>query len=118
MPSPGSTRTFRFDLAAMISTHLRKPKQHPPPNPPAQGGRARKAESPSPLEGSGGGWTAGSGHPRPEPGLAQPVRRLEGGDRRRLLQGEPDIVEAVQQAVLAEGVDVEFDDAAIGPGDR
>src|SRR5216683_784069 len=117
MPSPGRTSTFRFDLAAMISTHLRKPKQHPPPNPPPQGGRARKAESPSPLEGEGwgGGWTADS---CPEPGLAQPVLRLEGGDRRRLLQGEPDIVEAVQQAVLAEGVDVEFDDAAIGPGDR
>src|SRR5216684_1662928 len=117
MPSPGRTRTFRFDLAAMISTHLRKPKQHPPPNPPPQGGRARKAESPSPLEGEGwgGGWTADS---CPEPGLAQPVLRLEGGDRRRLLQGEPDIVEAVQQAVLAERVDVEFDDAAIGPGDR
>src|SRR5216684_427817 len=61
MPSPGRTRTFRFDLAAMISTHLRKPKQHPPPNPPPQGGRARKAESPSPLEGEGwgGGWTVG-----------------------------------------------------------
>src|SRR5712692_1613778 len=117
MPSPGRTRTFRFDLAAMISTHLRKPKQHPPPNPPPQGGRARKAESPSPLEGEGwgGGWTADS---CPEPGLAQPVLRLEGGDRRRLLQGEPDIVEAVQQAVLAERVDVEFDDAAIGPADR
>src|SRR5216684_7221952 len=120
MPSPGRTRTFRFDLAAMLSTHLRKPKQHPPPNPPPQGGRARKAESPSPLEGEGwgGGWTADSCHSRPEPGLAQPVLRLEGGDRRRLLQGEPDIVEAVQQAVLAEGVDVEFDDAAVGPGDR
>src|SRR5260370_11881889 len=60
MPSPGRTSTFRFDFAAIISTHLCKPKAAPPPSPPPKGGRARKVESPSPLEGEGwgGGPTA------------------------------------------------------------
>ena len=36
------------------------------------------------------------------------------GDRAGVLQREPDVVEAVQQAVLAEGVDLEFHAAAVG----
>ena len=42
---------------------------------------------------------------------------LEGVDRRRLLEGEADIVEPVQEAVLAERVEVEGDAAAVGTAD-
>src|SRR6185437_12420574 len=55
---------------------------------------------------------------RSEPGLAQPPLLLVGADVALLLQGEADIVESIQQAMLAERIDLEFDDAAIGPGDR
>src|SRR5258708_35971689 len=55
---------------------------------------------------------------RPEPGLAEPVLFLERGDIAGLLQGEPDVIEPVQQAVLAEGIELEFDHTAIGAGDR
>src|SRR6185312_1862780 len=101
MPSPGSTRTFLFDFAAMISTHRCKLKLlHAPPNPPPQGGRAREPDFPLPLEGEGrGGVERRRISSSPEPGLAQLVLLLERADRRRLLQGEADIVEAVQQAM-------------------
>src|SRR6266567_7058025 len=60
--------------------------------------------------------------PRDAPARLQPGRRrlalgLEGVDRLFLLQGEADIVETVDEAVLAEGIDVELDHAAIGAGD-
>src|SRR5216684_2588203 len=55
---------------------------------------------------------------RPKPGLAEPALFLERGDISGLLQGEPDIVKPVQQAMLAERVEIETDDAAIGAGDR
>jgi hypothetical protein len=42
---------------------------------------------------------------------------LVGIDRRRLLQRQADIVEAVEEAVLAEGVDVEMDPPAVGAAD-
>src|SRR3546814_3382819 len=51
------------------------------------------------------------------PGLAHLARFLEDGDPVGLLQGEADVVEAVHQAVLAEGIDVEGDGAAVRPGD-
>ena len=44
--------------------------------------------------------------------------RLEGGDGVLLLEGEADVVEPVQQAVLAEGIDLEGDRAAVGAGDH
>src|SRR5690606_21881387 len=43
---------------------------------------------------------------------------LEGGDRVLLLQGQADVVQAVEQAVLAEGVHLEAVLHAIGAGDR
>src|SRR3546814_15766927 len=45
------------------------------------------------------------------PGLAHLARFLEDGDPVGLLQGEADVAEAVHQAVLAEGIDVEGDGA-------
>src|SRR5690606_27982693 len=51
------------------------------------------------------------------PGLADLARLLESGDLVGRLQGEADVVEPVHQAVLAEGIDVEVDGAAIRPGD-
>src|SRR3954463_3900793 len=42
---------------------------------------------------------------------------LVGLDRRRLLQREADLVEAVEQAMLAGGVDVEMERAAVGAVD-
>src|ERR1700719_2008195 len=54
----------------------------------------------------------------PEPGLAEPALFFERGDSSGLLQGQPNVVEPVQQALLAEGIDVELDDAAVGAGDR
>ena len=38
-------------------------------------------------------------------------------DRRRLDQGEADVVEPFDEALLAEGVDLELDDAAVGTAD-
>ena len=38
-------------------------------------------------------------------------------DRRRLDQGEADVVEPFDQALLAEGVDLELDDPAVGTAD-
>ena len=38
-------------------------------------------------------------------------------DRRGLDQGEADVVEAFDEAVLAEGVDLELDDPAVGTAD-
>src|SRR5262245_26063352 len=49
-----------------------------------------------------------------QPGLGFLLARLEVVDLRLLLHGEPDVVEAVQQAVLAERIDVEMHRAAVG----
>src|SRR5665213_3755512 len=54
---------------------------------------------------------------RSGPGLAGAALRLEGGDRALLLQRDADIVESVQQAMLAEGIDVEMNGGAVRPGD-
>src|SRR5260370_4310362 len=51
---------------------------------------------------------------RVQPGLGVLLASLEVVDLRLLLPGQPDIVEAVQQAVLAEGVDLEMHRAAVG----
>src|SRR5258708_6077491 len=51
---------------------------------------------------------------RVQPGLRFLLARLEVVDVRLLLHGEPDIVEAVQQAMLAKRIDVEMDGAAVG----
>src|SRR5258708_22671419 len=51
---------------------------------------------------------------RVQPGLRFLLARLEVVDVRLLLHGEPDIVEAVQQAMLAERIDVEMDGATVG----
>src|SRR6185437_1567703 len=56
------------------------------------------------------GWRPESG-----PGALGPGLRLVTVDRSLLLHGETDVVEAVQQAVLAEGVDLEFHRAAVRP---
>eukprot|EP00327_Prymnesium_parvum_P012633 CAMPEP_0184379254 /NCGR_PEP_ID=MMETSP0007-20130409/3699_1 /TAXON_ID=97485 /ORGANISM="Prymnesium parvum, Strain Texoma1" /LENGTH=126 /DNA_ID=CAMNT_0026723863 /DNA_START=445 /DNA_END=823 /DNA_ORIENTATION=+ len=42
-----------------------------------------------------------------QPRVELGARGLEGADRVHLLHGDPDVVEAVEQAVLPEGVDVE-----------
>ena len=64
---------------------------------------------------------------RPEPGLAEPLARLEGVDGGGFLKRQPDIVEPVDQAVLLERVDIEVADAngqrvavrgKLKPGDR
>src|SRR5690348_15847982 len=55
---------------------------------------------------------------RPEPGLAHAVLRLEGRDGPFLLQREAAVVEPIQEAVLAEGIELEMHLAAVGPGDR
>src|SRR5690606_8819379 len=55
-------------------------------------------------------WTAsraGSGAGVEQPRLGGAVAGLEGGDRVLLLQGQADVVQAVEQAVLAEGIDLE-----------
>src|ERR1700730_6643533 len=51
---------------------------------------------------------------RVQPGLGVLLASLEVVDLRLLLHGQSDIVEAVQQAVLAEWIDVEMHGAAVG----
>src|SRR5581483_304632 len=58
-----------------------------------------------------------SGGALPEPGLRELVLLLEAVDELALLEGEADILEPVQQAMLAESVDLELHAAAIGAGD-
>src|SRR6516162_10603341 len=53
----------------------------------------------------------------PHPGPGHAGARLEAVDGGGLLHGEADIVQPVQQAMLAEGIDVEMDAPAIRPGD-
>ena len=52
-----------------------------------------------------------------EPGTGGGLGRLETVDVIGLFEGEPDIVEPVEQAVLAEGIDIEADRAAVGTAD-
>src|SRR5215468_2739142 len=52
-----------------------------------------------------------------EPGLAQALPLLVAVDRRRLLHGEADVVEAVQEHVLPESINLEVDLLAVGPLD-
>src|SRR5947209_17375501 len=52
------------------------------------------------------------------PGALQPGFFLIGGDLGTLLLGQADIVEPVQQTMLAERVDLEMHDLAIGARDR
>src|SRR5262245_40636867 len=59
----------------------------------------------------------GSASSRPHPGPRLAVTRLEAVDGGRLLQRQADVVEPVQQAMLAEGIDVEADEPAVGAGD-
>src|SRR5258708_27161264 len=54
---------------------------------------------------------------RLEPGRRRPLPGLVIVDRLFLLHGQPDIVIAIEQAIFAERVDVEFDAAAVGAGD-
>src|SRR5262245_38110776 len=51
------------------------------------------------------------------PGALEPRLPLELIDVLGLLHGEADIVEALHQAALAVGIDVEMDLAAVGPSD-
>src|SRR5574338_986200 len=53
-----------------------------------------------------------------KPRLALAMARLERADPVRVLKREPDLVEAVQQAVLGEGIDVETVALAARRGDR
>ena len=54
-----------------------------------------------------------------KPGLLLQVPRLERADLVGVLQREADVVQAVQQAVLAERIDVEAEaDRAVGGADR
>src|SRR3982751_2554667 len=85
MPSPATISSF---LLAAISTLMKRKARH----------SAGHDESES--EALGGGAL-------PEPGLGELVLLLEAVDELALLQGEADIVESVEQAVLAEGMDVE-----------
>src|SRR4029077_17473656 len=60
-------------------------------------------------------WVARPGSGRGvQPGLCLFLALLEGVDVRLLLHGQPDVVEAVQQAMLAERIDVEMHRAAVG----
>src|SRR5579872_2612009 len=71
------------------------------------------APHPNPLPakaGRGGGATSQPGHRLFRLGLVA-------GDRLALLHGQPDVVEAVEHAVLAVRVDVELDHAAVGAAD-
>src|SRR5690606_20620472 len=74
--------------------------------------------NPEALRLSGYGRWRRSGEGVEQPGLARPMSRLERGDRVVLLQGQADVVQAVEQAVLAEGVDLEGMLHAVGPGHR
>src|SRR6266404_924053 len=49
-----------------------------------------------------------------QPGLGGLLAALEIVDRRRLLQGQADIVQAIEQAMLAERIDLEMNGAAVG----
>src|SRR6185436_7622979 len=51
------------------------------------------------------------------PGMGFGCAVLVTGDRMRLLQRQPDVVEAVQQAVAPELVEVELNHAAVRPAD-
>src|SRR5216117_1190215 len=51
------------------------------------------------------------------PGALFPELRLIGVDRALLLHRQPDVVEAVQQAVLSERIDLELHLAAVGTAD-
>src|SRR4051794_9099396 len=96
MPSPATISSFL--LAAIWISRKEK---------------ARHCAGPDEDE---GGWSGGA-VALPEPGLGELVLLLEAVDELALLEREANIVEAVQQAVLAEGIDVEADAAAIGTGD-
>src|SRR4030095_7748829 len=50
-------------------------------------------------------------------GLRALVLRLERFDRGRLLQSQADVVETVEEAVLAEGIELEFYAATVGAAD-
>src|SRR5690554_2289425 len=52
-----------------------------------------------------------------QPGLGLTVPLLEGADRIRVLQGQTDVIQAIEQAMLAELVDLEAVLHAIGAGD-
>src|SRR5262249_52779780 len=52
-----------------------------------------------------------------QPGARRPGLVLEARDLGRLLHGQPDVVEAVEQAALAVGIDLEPHHAAVGPAD-
>src|SRR5258706_9239253 len=53
--------------------------------------------------------------PRSEPRLAQAALGFELGDLALVAHRQADVVPAVQQALLAEGIDVELDAAAVWP---
>ena len=82
------------------------------------GSKARRTEGKAGwrLGGRRAGGTAGAGGVSGGlPGLARLQLRLEGVDGVDLLHGQADVVEAVQQAVLAVGVHLEGD-ASRRPG--
>src|SRR5690348_17349626 len=91
MPSPGRTRTLRFERESAIFGS---------PHEVTHGGQGVSKLCP------------GLGHAE-EPGPRQTGLFLVAGDLGALLFGEPDIVEPVQHAVLPERVDVEMHDAAV-----
>src|SRR5258707_3097964 len=53
-----------------------------------------------------------------KPGHLDAAARLEGLDRRKLLEGQGQLVRACEQPVLAKGVHLEPDRRAVGSGDR
>src|SRR5580658_2530995 len=62
------------------------------------------------------GTSAPSAGRQPGPAVFLPL--FVALDRRRFFQGQTDIVEPVQQTMLAERVDLEGDRMAVGPADR
>src|SRR5689334_7878135 len=121
MPSPGSTSRLRFDAIVFFSRVRTVPisvSPHPEERDARLEGWARAPRLTPPFETAAGrppqgeaGLVSGGGV---QPGLGFLLARLEVVDLRLLLHGKTDVVEAVQQAMLAEGVDVEMDGAAVG----
>src|ERR1700733_10011067 len=68
---------------------------------------------------------AWANHPRPrrpprsapKPGLARALPRLVVADEGTLLQGEPDLVQPLDETGLEEGIDLEADRPAVGSND-
>src|SRR3546814_4038907 len=109
---PRSTRT---DTLFPYTTLIRSPR-------PAPRGRSRRraGEEASCWRASRALVRKGLGPGRgsaDQPGPVLLQLRLVGIDLRRVGEGEADVVEAVEQTVLAEGIDLERYGSAVGTGD-